>query len=179
MQITHKDFYRFLDKIDFVPTPGGGGCWNWTGSLDCWGYGRFWLDGKHHGAHRVAFATYKGEIPDGMFVRHSCDNPRCCSPAHLALGTHQDNMNDMKSRSRQASVLDESKAANAKRLFLSRSDFGIVRAAARALGIDRKTVRDIRDGKRWKHVAPADPGSHSYLCFEAAALASRRSRRSS
>jgi hypothetical protein len=177
MQITHKDFYRFLDKIDFVHVPGGGGCWNWTAGVDRWGYGKFKLDGKYHGAHRVAFAIYKGEIPDGMFVLHSCDNRRCCSPGHLSLGSHKQNMDDMTSRGRQAkgegiggAVLDVPKAANAKRLFMSHSDHGIVRAAAKALGIDRRTVRDIRDGKLWKHVDPADPGSHSYLCFEATAL---------
>lgn len=53
-------------------------------------------------AHRVAYAITKGEIPDGMLVRHTCDNPPCCNPAHLVVGEPEDNSRDMVSRRRSA-----------------------------------------------------------------------------
>jgi Autographiviridae endonuclease len=51
-------------------------------------------------AHRVAWELTYGPIPEGQIVRHSCDNPRCCNPAHLLTGTYQDNTDDMMERKR-------------------------------------------------------------------------------
>jgi hypothetical protein len=53
------------------------------------------LNGKIDGAHRASYRLYLGEIPDGMFVMHSCDNPVCVNPSHLSLGTPMDNTRDM------------------------------------------------------------------------------------
>jgi hypothetical protein len=76
-------------------------CWDWTGSAGNSGYGTFFGDDKRFwGAHRWAWFDSNGEIPDGMFVCHSCDNKLCCNPGHLFLGTHQDNMDDMCSKDR-------------------------------------------------------------------------------
>jgi hypothetical protein len=79
------------------------GCWNWTGHLRR-GYGyivRRW-DGytTHLSAHRAAYATWVGPIPEGLMILHSCDNPRCINPAHLRPGTHQENMDDKTARAR-------------------------------------------------------------------------------
>ena len=63
-------------------------------------YGSIWFKGKTEYAHRVAYLVFKGEIPSGLEVMHSCDNPKCINPDHLKLGTHQENMNDMKSKGR-------------------------------------------------------------------------------
>jgi hypothetical protein len=69
------------------------------------GHGFFKHKEKCYAAHRLAYALANGldywTIPTRMHVRHICDNPPCCNPAHLALGTAQDNINDMRSRGRE------------------------------------------------------------------------------
>lgn len=70
-------------------------CWEWTRSIGTGGYGKFGIDGVIEGAHRMAWTITNGPIPEGLFVCHSCDNRKCCNPAHLWLGTIQDNLRDM------------------------------------------------------------------------------------
>jgi len=70
-------------------------CWEWQGGKKPDGYGSAGYEGKSDLAHRVAWKLTKGPIPKGMYICHSCDNPACCNPAHLFLGTQSDNMKDM------------------------------------------------------------------------------------
>ena len=76
------------------------GCHLWTGHRDPGGYGRMFLGHTSRGAHRVAWEVAHGPIPAGMLVLHNCDNPRCCNPAHLTLGTHAENMRQKAERRR-------------------------------------------------------------------------------
>lgn len=79
-------------------------CWLWTGRVTshAWGeYGRFWVtDVGYVRAHRYSYELVNGPLPDGLFVMHACDNPRCVNPAHLSTGTHTDNMRDMATKGR-------------------------------------------------------------------------------
>lgn len=59
-------------------------------------------DSKRESAHRYAWRIAGGVIPEGLFILHQCDNPRCCNVEHLFIGTHQDNMADKVSKGRQA-----------------------------------------------------------------------------
>lgn len=71
------------------------GCWLWTGSVGKLGYGIIKVDGTHANAHRVVWRQYRGDIPEGAILLHSCDIPGCVNPNHLAIGTFRDNSRDM------------------------------------------------------------------------------------
>lgn len=94
---------KFWAHVPTGVTPGD--CWEWQGSRDACGYGCLWvlIDGRRlQRAHRAAWALYRGPIPDGMLIRHRCDNPPCCNPDHLELGTYAQNSDDKVARRRQA-----------------------------------------------------------------------------
>lgn len=75
------------------------GCWEFTQSTAKSGYGQISFNGKRGLlVHRVSYAMFNGDIPDGMFVRHTCDNRKCFNPEHLVLGTNADNMQDVRDR---------------------------------------------------------------------------------
>ena len=89
---------RFWKKVDRSGGPDA--CWPWTGCLQSMGYGATHIGRKYTLAHRASWVWLRGDIPDGMFVCHRCDNPRCCNPAHLFVGTAQDNTDDMLAKGR-------------------------------------------------------------------------------
>lgn len=83
-------------------------CWEWQKYIcRSTGYGRLSdSDGRTKiQAHRVSWRLHHGEIPQGMLVRHTCDNRRCVNPSHLLLGTQADNVRDMIERNRQGGWL--------------------------------------------------------------------------
>ncbi len=75
-------------------------CHEWTACLHKQGYGKFKLNGEVLYAHRVAWVLKNGEIPEGIVVRHDCDNSKCVNDEHLLLGTHYDNVADRVERGR-------------------------------------------------------------------------------
>lgn len=90
---------RLLSRLD--ASDGIWSCWVIDGWHQKHGYGLFQFRGEQKLAHRVAYELFVGPIPDGLHVLHHCDNPPCCNPTHLWLGTHADNMADMARKGRQ------------------------------------------------------------------------------
>ena len=82
---------RFWAKIALLPGP----CWLWDGGKTGQGYGRFSFRERLWLPHRLLMTLIHGESAvDGMDILHACDEPRCCRPSHLSIGTRSENMKD-------------------------------------------------------------------------------------
>lgn len=87
---------RFWSKINILNEDD---CWEWKAGTFNSGYGSFKYKNKSIVASRMVWFLMNGEFPD-LLVCHSCDNPLCCNPNHLFLGTELDNSRDMVSKGR-------------------------------------------------------------------------------
>lgn len=122
-------------------------CWPWRGRKGAKGYGRY----GDTMAHRVAYELTCGPIPDGLVVRHRCDNPPCCNPSHLEAGTQKDNMADAMLRNRLARGTrnGNAKLVEAQVDYIRRNPDKRKQAdLARELGVAESTVSMIRHGRR-------------------------------
>lgn len=139
----------------YAPVPEAG-CWLWIGAALPRGYGRITVrTGVSDYAHRLSWEMHRGGIPDGMFVCHKCDTPRCVNPDHLFLGTHTENMTDMAVKGR---ALAGERGTSAKltedqvRYVLMSPESGVTVAAK--LGVSTSAISLIRTGQRWRHLMP-------------------------
>lgn len=148
------------------------GCWEWQAGKTAAGYGEFMFQRKMYYAHRAAWILSCGDIPDGKCVRHKCDNPACCRPDHLELGTQNDNVQDMMSRGRgrkavgnqnARSKLNPTKVRQVRRM---RRQGKTLKQIAEAMGVNDKTIHAIVTGKTWKHVKDFRTGRTSSLANE-------------
>lgn len=152
---TPEKFWSRIKKLE-------NGCWEWQGARDAKGYGQLRfvvITGEGNGrgirAHVVAYILTNGPIPDGLWVLHKCDNPPCCNPAHLFLGTAKDNGSDCASKKRTAWG-----ERNGKTKFNAKRALNIIMAAAqgvpqnrlaRIFGVHESTVSLLVRKKRWEN----------------------------
>ena len=150
---------RFWEKVPWALPDDE--CWEWQGHCNRDGYGQIregGRDSRRLRAHRVSWVFYHGRsIPDGMIVMHLCDTPSCVNPQHLQLGTPADNTRDMMQKGRHQSHCHEEGYAGLSP-YTEEQVYEVLRLAgagvaqrkiAAALGMSRRTVRDILSGKRW------------------------------
>ena len=134
-------------------------CWPWGGGIQKSGstknaepYGTIRYKNKNVYAHRAAWMLLNGPVPHGLFVCHHCDNGLCCNPAHLFVGTHSDNMNDMYTKGREPFKF---------RRRLSDRDARYIRAScytqrklAEMFGLSQMAIWSVIHRRTYKHVLP-------------------------
>ena len=149
---------RFWAKVD---KDGPNRCWDWTACTSSSGYGQIKVDGKMKLAHRVSYELHNGPIPEGLCVLHKCDRPRCVNPDCLFLGTHSENMIDMKEKGRGwkakgsaqgNSKLNESQVSLIKNFLARDLGFGSCAFLGRWFEVNRETISEIKHGRCWSHI---------------------------
>jgi HNH endonuclease len=151
---------RLEAKVDRSGGPDA--CHPWTGSTSH-GYGMVTVNRRTFRAHRVAYELYVGPIPDGLLIRHTCDNPACCNPRHLLTGTDLDNKWDSIERGRHnfgkkngsARLTDEQVLAIRAQYASGRY---LLRELGAIYGVSRVHVGRIVHGKKWAHLRVAEVG---------------------
>lgn len=132
------------------------GCWEWTGTpRNRWGYGDAHLGTRRLLAHRLAYEAFVGAIPEDLLVLHHCDNPPCCNPEHLFLGTHEMNMADRDRKGRAVALSGESHpnakltAAAVQEIRTTAYRSATISGLARKFGVSRRAVRLAYLGETW------------------------------
>lgn len=132
------------------------GCIEWTGSKNEKGYGLIGISGVTKKVHRVRWEMSFGPIPEGKHVLHKCDNRACINLAHLFLGTHDDNMDDMNAKGRLVAHKGEKHGCaklTEEQVRKIRSDTRLHREIAADYQIVKSLVGMIKRREVWKHIA--------------------------
>lgn len=143
---------HFWSKVD---RRGPDECWEWQAGGSHTGYGSYHIGGHTFMAHRVAYVIANGNIPPGYMVMHTCDNRGCMNPAHLRLGTSDDNIADKvaKERSTRGATNPQAKlTADDVRQIRQLHVSGVERRdIAERFGVHPGTVGKIVTYQRWNH----------------------------
>jgi hypothetical protein len=143
---------NFFSKVEKTPA-----CWLWIGHKIRRGYGQLRAFNRQRWqAHRLSWLLHYGEIPDGKWVLHRCDNPSCVNPHHLFLGTHDDNVADKVSKNRQmrgtkchTHKLTERDVARIRSLLQSKVSYQKI---ATQFKVTKSNIYAIKHQQTWKHV---------------------------
>lgn len=134
-------------------------CWEWQGTKDPHGYGSISKNNRTFYAHRISYEINVGEIPEGIFVLHSCDNPSCVNPKHLFLGTQADNVADRDKKGRQVrgervkgSKLTEKKVIRMRDLRKKHGKDMPYRVIGKKFNVSQQSAHDAVNGHSWHHI---------------------------
>lgn len=148
---------RFMNKVVVSD-----GCWEWTGTKNNQGYGMFmFASPKKIPASRAAWIIFNGQIGKYISVCHRCDNPGCVNPSHLFVGTHAQNMKDMRDKGRHkcvghpgtkngASKLNDEKVREIRRLGTNRTPHKDI---SRMFGVSCSNISHVLTRRTWGHVS--------------------------
>jgi hypothetical protein len=135
------------------------GCREWTGWCDGGGYGRVSVGRTMRPAHVIAWEQSNGrQVPDGLVVRHTCDNPPCIEPTHLILGSQSQNVADMFQRGRcdRSGERNNSAKLTADAVQAIRAKHAVgqsVSSLSRDYGVSESQVKNVVTKKQWKEVS--------------------------
>ncbi len=131
------------------------GCWIWQMARSGRGYGTLSQNGKLRNAAAVAYELFKGKIPNGHQIRHTCDVKPCINPDHLITGTSHDNQMDSVERGLHRTIHGEkhpnSKLRNWQALEIRSSPIGCT-TLSKIYGVSEHTIRQIRKGNRYADI---------------------------
>jgi hypothetical protein len=133
-------------------------CWDWAGAKDSRGYGKIGFENKTLLTHRVSYTIYNGEIPIGLSILHSCDNPSCVNPAHLRAGTCSENIQEAFDKGRKVQPImfgeknPKSKLTIEQVRFIKDNPQLGHKAIADMFGLSPNCIRGVRIGRTWKDV---------------------------
>jgi len=151
---TIRTLDEILARCEPCPTTG---CWLWmmfTGTHS--GHGRVSVINKGMYVHRYVWELVHGPILSGLQVQHHCDVPSCCNPAHLYLGTQQQNITDRDRRGRQiapnceAHGMAKLTAAQVQKIRASNERDTVL---ARQFNVAHSTISNIRQGRTWRNLS--------------------------
>ena len=125
-------------------------CWNWMGGMFSDGYGCMYYQGKTWRVHRLSWQLLHGDIPEGKYVCHHCDNKKCINPGHLFLGSAKDNTLDMIHKGRHVPYrkLTLEQAIEIKNMLGTESHYKI----AKLFNVSRSAIQHIAAGRSWKFI---------------------------
>lgn len=118
------------------------GCWVWTARTTLKGYGILSVGERDHArAHRFSYEEFKGSIPKGKMALHHCDNPPCCNPEHLYVGTAKDNARDCAERKSRDTFRRVTSPEQVKAIIDTYAFTGSYGETARILNLNYDAVR--------------------------------------
>lgn len=155
--MTPEKFWTCVDK-----SAGPDACWPWIRARDRHGYGVLNFGRRTYRAHRYAMTLALGApLPRSQYVCHHCDNRACVNPRHLFVGSHEDNMADMKRKGRDRQTVSRGEAHYRARL--TEADVREIRARmasgesgpalAQEFGVSASHIKNIAGRHTWKHLA--------------------------